>query len=342
VELLQIALPVIDRIGTRIASSDLSRSLLKCYSAALELVIITTRFALDRSAQLQHLLRGGSISSGALILAKQANELPIGLQLLEHARGVIWSQTLHMRDIHLEDVPMELGTKLKSLAHSLRTNPQPLLHFNAGSGQEQPFLQPRDLLYEQRSQLQQTLSEIRALPGLSSFMEGQDYQALIATAARSPVVVLVADVTQCHALIIPSPQNPLIYLALPNIDARTLQKSAFTGERSRKRGLSFDSEEDHRLALGSYRGPSSPIRDPRCPPAYKSSGRVVRGAPTSSPRLTPPTLILTMRFITLAVVAAFLGLAAASPEAKLVPETPCCPCPHSTSGTCALACCYGP
>jgi hypothetical protein len=64
----------------------------------------------------------------------------------------------------------------------------------------------------------------------------------------------------------------LIYLALPNIDARTLQKSAFTGERSRKRGLSFDSEEDHRLALGSYstRHPPSVTRGAR--PHTKARG----------------------------------------------------------------------
>jgi hypothetical protein len=167
----------------------------------------------------------------------------MGLQLLERARGVIWLQAVHMRHPPLDNVPPTLAKRLQVLLRNMGVGDRPRSP-NTSSPLviDASLLPQRDVMYEQRSQLQQILREIRAFPGLSSFMQAPDLSELMTIAARNPVVVLVAWTSRCRALVITSPTEPLVNIALPDINIQMLQDLSFTGVGSQQRGSPSDGE----------------------------------------------------------------------------------------------------
>jgi tetratricopeptide (TPR) repeat protein len=228
--------------------SELSRSeekaLLRIYESAINFVIFATGFAVSHSAQLQRLLNGSSLGSYAFVISTRVDELPLGLQLLERARGIIWAETLHMRNPQLDRVPEALAKKPEALLpHNTAKEPQ-LQEEPAIDARYRPFLSERDILYEQRSQLQFTLQEIRSLPGLHNFMREPTSEMLQTIADRNVVVVLVENDGDCHALIIGSSRGPLVHIALEGIGEKGPQELTLTHSTWQQRGACDDSDVD--------------------------------------------------------------------------------------------------
>jgi tetratricopeptide (TPR) repeat protein len=214
--------------------------MLQLCSNALGLVVLVADLALDHAAQLPHTRKGSSLGPLAFHIGVLAENLPGGLAVLERARGIIWSLTLQLRNPQLDRVPADLAAKLSMLIPGT----------SADTISEVPgtsFLPERDLQYEHRSRRQQVLRDIRSLPGLGDFMRGPDVSALLAAAARNPVVILVAGKAECHALIIASPQEPLVALAIPELHATALQNLRFGPNMPSQRGSTADS--DQRLGI---------------------------------------------------------------------------------------------
>jgi tetratricopeptide (TPR) repeat protein len=236
-DLLESSIAIIGRINVDDVSQEQKQCLLTSYSSLLDLVNRVSGFALDRRAQLQHILSGNSLLPGAFALATGANRLSLGLELMERARGVIWSQTQELRDPQLGDVPAELAERLGSLIGDLSSgepsaDTSPVDDSRAAS----LFLPRRDVLYQQRSRIHQVTHEIRSLPELSNFMRGPNRQALLRAASHNPVVVLVAYGNECRALVVASPEKPLVNLLLPDIDVQTLQGFAHAFPAPNNRG----------------------------------------------------------------------------------------------------------
>jgi tetratricopeptide (TPR) repeat protein len=253
--LLQFAVDVIGRIDTRAASC--ASSLLIAYAGILDLMSLSSNFALDVPTQLQHTLKVAALGSAAFMTASRANNLLGGLQLLERARGMVWAQMLHWRNPRLDRVPGQLAQELQSLLRAcvLSSSPASLPGTEIASSQSS-FQPERDRLYAQRSRLQQVLQEIRALPGLENVMRGPDAGALLNVSLRNAVVVLVADDDECHALVLVSPQEPLVDVALPGVDARTLQELTLSGWAPQKRGAEDDDADEQRLGMKTSKRPS--------------------------------------------------------------------------------------
>jgi hypothetical protein len=118
----------------------------------------------------------------------------LGLECLELAQGVIWSQSLHRRDPELAAVPASLAYDLQQLLRSMET----------GMIAEPGGLTVRDMVHATSSRMYILLREIRALPGLDRFMLGETFGTLRLVAANHPVVVLVGARQHYYALIIAS------------------------------------------------------------------------------------------------------------------------------------------
>jgi tetratricopeptide (TPR) repeat protein len=251
IEFLNIALEDINSLEALELSRSEEKAVLRLHESAIDLVIFATGFAVGHTAQLRRLVMGSALGSYAFTLSARVDELPLGLQLLERARGIIWAETLHMRNPQLDRVPDALAKKLEDMIQRNTANgPQcedtPLIavHYR-------PFLPESDRLYEQRSQLQLTLQKIRSLPGLHGFMREPTSEMLQTIAHRNVVVVLIEDDGNCHALIIGSSPGLLVHLSLEDVDKEGLQELTFAHSSFQQRGArdNIDDLDGQRLAM---------------------------------------------------------------------------------------------
>jgi hypothetical protein len=151
-------------------------------------------------------------------------DVKIGLQLLERARGVVWSQLLQLRDPKLQDVPSSLASELYNLLrkfNTYRTSGYTSMNLSKVDPMKS-FVQERDVQHADHARIQRLIREIRSLPGLENFMYGPTLEALRSTATTHPVVVLVAN-QDCQALIIRSTNAPLTSISLKHVHISELQ-----------------------------------------------------------------------------------------------------------------------
>jgi hypothetical protein len=236
--MLSRAVAVLQRIqSSGVPGPVMAKSLLQLYSTALNLATVVTGFVLDRSLQLYYTKEYRNLGSGAFICGTQSNDWSSAFPLLERARGIVWSQTLYLRDPQLEDVPATLAEELSILLRGLSASSNDNSTAMPDSG---TFSTEQDRRHSQHGRIQRILQEIRSLPGLHNFMRGLGFQTLLQSASRNPVVVLVAEDSGCHALVIRSPTD-FVHIALPGIDAQTIQAITYS-EIGGGRGFPGDSD----------------------------------------------------------------------------------------------------
>jgi tetratricopeptide (TPR) repeat protein len=197
-----------DTLAFVISLSSLLKNLWKCemigkhmqlttiYQRLVNFLPLLVHPALGLKPQLQALKTCTRLGSDAFVNAVLANDCSVGLETLELAQGVIWSQSLHRRDPQFEDVPEHLASKLQGLllSSAMTSIAQP-------DYKERKWLTPRDILHDRSSRAYAVIREIRTLPGLGRFMLGETFETLRATASSHPVVVLVGARGHYYALI---------------------------------------------------------------------------------------------------------------------------------------------
>jgi hypothetical protein len=230
---LESAVKTLLIISTYSLSLQQQQDLLSLHVRAIDIVTLAAGLALEAPTQLQHTFHGVILGPAALRLAVRLDQLSTGLQLFERARGVIWSQMLHLRDPDLEHVPEELAKQLQSLIRSVAA-PQRMSGHSCFD--MQPHAMPaRSMHYAQRHQLQNVIRQIRSLPNLSDFMRGPDIDTLLEVGAKNAVAVLIADKNACYAILITSGESPLTYVSLPDMSRKALRDLTFEGLTSLRR-----------------------------------------------------------------------------------------------------------
>jgi tetratricopeptide (TPR) repeat protein len=250
-ELLTESLKLLARVSLDRLSLIRQRILLRAYSSALDLLFVSIGFALDLGSQLQRASDATDAGARAFAISLRVGDLPAGLAVLERARGVIWSQALQVRDPQLDGVPLALQKRLRTIlrATSLAQSDEWDSEDVESSLESETFLSTQDVLHQRHTQLQQVISEIRALPGLFDFMRGPNVPALLATASKNPVVMLIANGSECHALVIRSSHEPMVAIPL-DISTKALQELILTGSVSiRGAPASSESIEDSQRAM---------------------------------------------------------------------------------------------
>jgi tetratricopeptide (TPR) repeat protein len=200
------------------------------YQRLVNLLPLLAHPALGLQPQLQALKRSTRLGSDAFVNAILAENCSVGLETLELAQGVIWSQSLHRRYPQLKDVPEHLASKLQNLLRSFVMSSTTQPYYT-----EPKWLTPQDVLHAQSSRAYSVIREIRALPGLSRFMLGETWETLRTAASDHPVVVLVgARGHYCALILAASLSNGHEVLSLDLID-EDLKNLSFTPGSSRAR-----------------------------------------------------------------------------------------------------------
>jgi hypothetical protein len=200
------------------------------YQGVVSLLPLLVHPALGLQPQLQALKKCTRLGSDAFVNAALAESWSIGLETLELAQGVIWSQTLHRRDPQLKDVPEPLASDLQYCLRAIAGGSANEFH------SEDPIIAartPHDTLHVNSSQVYTLLREIRALPGLDRFMLSETWETLRTAASDHPAVVLVGARGHYYALILAaSLANGHVVLPLDLID-EDLKSLSFTLGASR-------------------------------------------------------------------------------------------------------------
>jgi hypothetical protein len=169
------------------------------YQRLVQLLPLLAHPTLDVQPQLQAMKAGSRIGPDAFVNAAMMGQSTMGLEILEFAQGLIWSQSLHRRDPQLENVPAQLASRLQRVLQAISTR----LVTESYSG-EPTARTPHDTLHAHSSEAHAMIREIRALPGLDRFMLGSTFEALSVAASHHPIVVLVGARGHYYALIITS------------------------------------------------------------------------------------------------------------------------------------------
>lgn len=144
------------------------------------------------------------------------------IELLEQGRGVFWNQLLRIRS-PLDDV-IASGATGKTLADKF-TQLASLLHTALDSlpNVQSQHASQQELACHLQIQLQDVVTDIRKLPGLSSFLQPSLFSELQTAAVAGPVIVNASQYS-CDALIVRHDQDPT-HVLLPITKVRVFESS---------------------------------------------------------------------------------------------------------------------
>ncbi|KAJ7167386.1 CHAT domain-containing protein [Mycena crocata] len=186
---------------------------------------------LEARQEILGLAQGSLLSSGAAACAINQQAYDVAVEFLEASRSVFWAQAMNLRpplvalekaNSHLADEFRKLSGKLEKASFRETSIHSPIEeHHQRSLRVESEGLRCRNLNQEWDA----LLSKIRSLSGFEGFLQPRRMENLIKAARRGPIVVLVADLSFCGALIISeSFTREVEYLPLPEM---TLTQAKF-------------------------------------------------------------------------------------------------------------------
>lgn len=189
------------------ADHALWNTALNGYTAAVDLLGPATTHGLDRVVRERRLARWSGLASEAASCALHAGDPDRALELLEQARGVIWSQLLDAGEglTALRAVDPEAADRLVELDTALRRRP------DDPDPWQRRIADRRLHLAQERDEL---LDRIRALPGFTHFLRPPRAADLRRAAADGPVVVVNVSQWRGDAIIVTADQVTVLPLRI--------------------------------------------------------------------------------------------------------------------------------
>ncbi|CAE6440285.1 unnamed protein product [Rhizoctonia solani] len=212
---------------TKHASKYPALNLIEAYQTAVDLLPQFIWLGATANQRYTDLSTTENLAIKACSAAVRSSDYSLALEWLEHARCVVWSQSVMLRSpldlLHASDP--DLATRLQKVAGELHTaglqthTPKPALHDTATL--EETGQQRRRLARE----YQDLLVQIRQLPGFESFFQPVKATELMQAARSGPVVVLNCHGDQCDALIILPGHDTVKHLNLPDFTEHKAQQA---------------------------------------------------------------------------------------------------------------------
>ncbi|KAF8746342.1 TPR-like protein, partial [Rhizoctonia solani] len=162
-------------------------------------------------------------ASAAILSCKYA----LALEWLEHARCVVWSQSLMLRspvDILQASHP-DLATQLQSISRQLH-------HANSQSSSSHPVVDAPDHRHRLAREYNDLVAQARKLPGFEGFLLPTKTSELIEAARNGPVVVINCEENHCDALIVMPGSGDITHVPLPNFTGTKAQYTRIEMEKS--------------------------------------------------------------------------------------------------------------
>ncbi|KAL5634443.1 hypothetical protein ACGC1H_002484 [Rhizoctonia solani] len=228
-------------------------SCMEAYQTAIDLLPQFIWLGATTDQRYQDLSMTEALAINAASAAIRSSNHSLALEWLEHARCVVWSQSLMLRSPldELQSVHPELGTRLETVANQLH---------NAGSdSRESRALASGSMSAEQVAQehrqlakeYDELLGQIRKLPGFDDFLRPMKAKVLVQAARTGPVVVINCHKDNCDALLILPGEETVGHVPLPNFSAQKAQQayqslaSSLKSKGIRERGVKIRSEPGH-------------------------------------------------------------------------------------------------
>ncbi|KAL5639610.1 hypothetical protein ACGC1H_006278 [Rhizoctonia solani] len=231
---------------------------MEAYRTAIDLLPQFIWLGSTAKQRYQDLTRTEHLAVNACYAAIQSSSYSVALEWLEHARCVVWNQSLMLRsplDVLHASHP-DLATRLKAFANQLHSSsietPQIRVDSSDPMISEQAGKQRRRLASEYHN----LLAQIRQLPGLESFLQSIKADDLMRTAQNGPIVIVNCHRSRCDALFILPGDNGIRHLPLPDFSneqaqqARSDLETSLRRLRLRQRGVRVKQQMGHEDLIG--------------------------------------------------------------------------------------------
>ena len=206
---------------------------LLAYETALRLLVqhLTTFPSLPQHLTVIRSLTS-SLAADAFSAGLRCRSSEKAVELLEQGRGVFWSQLIRLRS-PLDDV-VEHGPAGRTLADEFRRLTSAIRNVFDSPGPDQ-----HDRVCNLNVELQNVVSNIRELPGLSRFLLPSLFPDLQGAGKGGPVIVVNASKYGCDALIVFADKDPVhIPLSITQENVRELSSKLHTlTVRARRRDV---------------------------------------------------------------------------------------------------------
>jgi hypothetical protein len=181
------------RIATRwatLAERIDAESALLAYRHAVDILPQVGYIGEDLMGRVQALRQARDLAPRAASLALSIGEVRQAIGLLEHSRGVLWQQSLHLRPpLHL--LPPYLASQLADVSKILDSS-----ETNAAKRRQAA------------ERFQSIIQEVRSDPGYENFLLPRTYDQLVENLPEGFIVWLIPSKTYCDVIVVDSRANP--------------------------------------------------------------------------------------------------------------------------------------
>jgi hypothetical protein len=163
-----------------------AKSALLAYQHAVDVLPQVGYIGEDLMGRVQALRQARDLAPRAASFALGIGDVEQAIQLLEHSRGVLWQQSLHLRPpLHL--LPPHLASQLADVSKTLDSN-----ETNATERRKAA------------ERFQSIIQQVRSEPGYENFLLPRTYDQLVRQLPEGFVVWLVPSKSHCDVIIIES------------------------------------------------------------------------------------------------------------------------------------------
>ncbi|CAE7072272.1 unnamed protein product [Rhizoctonia solani] len=221
------------------ASKHSSLNCIEAYQTALDLLPQFIWLGATTDQRYQDLLITGTLAVDAASAAILSLDYSLALEWVEHARCVVWNQSLMLRS------PVDqLQSSHPNLADRFQTVAKQLHIAGSKSRDSQAFatdfITVERVAQEHRRlarEYNELLSEIRTLSGFEDFLQSIKADRLMRATHYGPIIVIVCHKQACDALIVSPKEDSVNHLPLPNFDWRKAQSACTAIETSLRHKL---------------------------------------------------------------------------------------------------------
>ncbi|KAJ1300095.1 hypothetical protein OPQ81_002577 [Rhizoctonia solani] len=209
----------------------------EAYQATIDLLPEFIWLGATTAQRYQNLTTAENLAINAADAAIRQSNYHLALEWLEHARCVVWHQSLMLRSPleELQSSHPELATRLRTISKKLYDMGSELpaagAHFLDSVDSEQVGQQRRRLAKEYKDLLAKT----RTLSGFEDFLRPTKANRLTRAAQNSLIVVVNCHQDRCDALIIMPGQDDIKHLPLPGFNEQKAQSARSNLETSLRR-----------------------------------------------------------------------------------------------------------
>ncbi|KAG8689313.1 hypothetical protein FRC11_003238 [Ceratobasidium sp. 423] len=198
---------------------------IEAYQTAINLLSRFIWLGATTNQRYHDLLSAQNLAVDAACAAILASNYPLALEWLEHARCVIWNQSLMLRSPldQLHSAHPDLATHLQTVSNQLRSASSHSRESQALSGGSKTVEQVAQEHRRLAIEYDNLIAEARVLPGFEDFLQPIKANALISAARYGPIVVINCHRTRCDALVILPEQDTIDHIPLPNFTEEKAQ-----------------------------------------------------------------------------------------------------------------------